>query len=523
MNNKKILIISIILCFIILTSLSYTLFYYHNFESFSITDINQQFMFSKNLIETGGLKYTNNLNSDNPSIFGIRGILIKDNIAYPTCFLGLILIYAHLINFTKFLLPLLNPLFLICGGIFFYKLLSYFKLKKISKITGLISFFFLAPLFLYSLLPYNNIISFSLFLITTYYLLKWSDTGNNKIIFILSFLMGIHLWVRGVDLLFHIPLLGYIGIKKFKTIIKNKKSLLIGILLFLLLAIPLLVINNTFYGDFSGPKNLEGKQILNYYELYNNQNTTNNNVNTSTNLGNKINDLLNNHILSINPLIFLFSILGAVALLKDKKYILIIILFMLIISQFLLYGINTHSGDSLKKSVGASFTRYISISWGILLFLSLISINKIKNKNKLFLLLFILILILTNLIISLFGSFGYYSFLDISRHTQRNDRSYFENKENDIIFTGLCDKYLYPSANFAIYTSFPKKNRINQTTKLIIKLLSDGKDIYFIHDTNLNYDHKFKFYKQSFSKNNLYIQKIFKFYKKIEVYKIENE
>jgi hypothetical protein len=279
-----------------------------------------------------------------------------------------------------------------------------------------------------------------------------------------------------------------------------------------------MVVNDNIYGTVIGPYNLENKNILNYFQLYHD---TSIQENSYFSLANVLN-IIENKFYLLNSLLVIFSCLGIITFLKskkNKKFSLVLLTILLL--QIILFGFKNWSGFNLGYSVGDSFTRYVLISWCILLFYCLYFFDKIRWKAKRIVLpMFLVYFLITNIYLMSMTPFGYYGWRDVSRWTYKYDKPFFNSSPKTILFTGLYEKYLYPSVTPAIYTAFPKEYRAEKTADLMNKLLEDGYSVYFMYDTVPELDFGRNYYFNTFTQKNLSFELVKKIYNKQDLYKI---
>ena len=165
-------------------------------------------------------------------------------------------------------------------------------------------------------------------------------------------------------------------------------------------------------------------------------------------------------------------------------------------------------GFNDKNTLATSYARY-TILWYSLILVLIVNyiVNKFHNKNILQTLIFLIIL---NFLLFALKSTNWYFDVYRSYNTAINKKEYFLNntKSNGIIFTSYYDKLFFPERIWAIYTSYPEKDRIKSTTAIILNILRSWYPVYFIEsDWWINYDKfKFKDYKTDLLKNNAIVE-----------------
>ncbi|MDD5639009.1 MAG: glycosyltransferase family 39 protein [Candidatus Pacebacteria bacterium] len=487
--------------FFIYSFLSFLLFYYNNFYSFPNADINQQFAFSENLAQTGKFGIVNNLNQNYDPIFGPRLAMIKDGVLYPTAFLGIIIIWALIRKISPFFIFLIGPLFSLLAAIYFYKIMKLFIKENKYLNLGIILFFITPPISLYSILPYNNIISTAIFIVNLFYLLKISRKIDYKNMVFCGFLLGVQVWMRSVDVLFYIPIILYIFYKQKNKIRNHFKEIFISIFIFLIILAPLLYLNKKFYNNYLGPIGAYNQDRLSYSQLHD---PSNEYLYPKINRFSRLSNTIYNKLFSFSTIFMVFAVIGMILFIRKKDKEVGWVFISTILIQLFYYGSQQWSGIDIPNSVFGSFDRYMMISWTLLVFFVVFFWHSFSFKFKKISLFFFSILVLTSFInITFFNQGGYFSYwLKVSKQTHEDKKIF--SKDNSVLFTGLYDKYLYNENTIpAIHVSFPMEERLGKTTKLMANLKEDGYTVYYIHDTVPELDYSKDEYFEEMKKNAL--------------------
>ena len=501
MKRNRVGLFVFVFFFIVYSLLSFALFYYNDFYSFPNVDINQQFAFSENFAKTGSFILINNLNQKYDPVFGPRMAMVKDGALYPTAFLGIIIIWALIRKISPFLIFLIGPLFSLIAGIYFYKIMALFIKDKKYLNLGLILFFTAPPINLYSILPYNNIISTAIFVINLFYLLKLSKKITSKNMILCGFLLGVQVWIRSIDIVFYTPIFLYFIWRQKNEIKNHLGEMLISLFIFLMMLTPLLYLNDKFYGNYLGPIGPYNQERLSYSQL---KDPTNDYLYPKLEIFSNLRTAIYNKIFSFSSIFMFIAIIGALFFVnrKDRKIGWVFILTVLF--QLLYYGSQRWSGIDTTGSVFSSFDRYIMIAWILLDFFVAFFWYSALFKNKNFCLVVFCISVLISFIpITFFNSGGYFSYwLKVSKQTHEDKKIFSEEKS--ILFAGLYDKYLY-SKNItpAIHVSFPIEERLEKTAKLMADLKEDNYNVYYIHDTVPELDYSQDEYFLAMEKFNL--------------------
>jgi hypothetical protein len=223
----------------------------------------------------------------------------------------------------------------------------------------------------------------------------------------------------------------------------------------------------------------------------------------------------------VDPILISFSILGSLYVIYDgikKKKVnkVLLVLLVLVALQFLFYLGKPWYGDFLKGSVVTSYSRYLLISWGVFIILSVNAIRRViyalrvrHSRKKLVLILLFVYFVVSGLVSGLLSQWAIKYDIEVSEwsHEVRND--IIENTpKNSIIFTSYSDKHIYPVRQTAIYVSIPKEERLNKTIYLMKELLDDGYSVYLVDERD-DYAISPVLSKDIFEKNGLKTERAF--------------
>lgn len=482
--------------------------------AFPNTDTNQNDLFSNLLIENQSLEYNSELNEryDVP-IFGIRGLLNFGGNFVPSIVPGSIVIVT-LFKFTSSeVLFLINPIFVFICLWYFYRIINkfIFKNKFWSLFTVLVYFF--SGAFLYvSSTPFKDLAATATFFVGLYYFLNGIYEKKTVNFLLFGFFAGVTMWMSYPNVIFYLPviILYLFTIKKEVFKKENLRNLKTSFASFLILFIPLYIYQASLFRGFLNFNNPIFR--LNHYDVFDVYRSSFGfilDIDFSKLLANAYNQFF-----LVNPILISFSILGLLYLIfwykKNKeinKYL--IVLLAIIAMQFLFYLGKDWSGVFFEGSVGTSYSRYLLISWGLLIVLATYAIRKLINK-KLILIFFSIFLIFSGLSSGLYSDMAVNYFIDTSEWSNTLKTDIVENTpENAIFFTSFYDKHIYPVRQTAIYVALPEEERANTTINLMKKLLNDEYPVYIVNEkdewaispvTN----------KSLFENNNLRTQNVFR-------------
>jgi len=184
--------------------------------------------------------------------------------------------------------------------------------------------------------------------------------------------------------------------------------------------------------------------------------------------------------------------------------------------QFLFYLGKTWSGAFIKGSAGTPYSRYLLISWGVLIILSVGAVKRMVNalnigyaSKKTVLTLIFICLVFSGLISGLYSRMAVNSFIETSERANEIRNDIIKNTpENSIIFTSFYDKYIYPVRQTAIYVAIPEEERLNKTIYLMKELLEDGYSVYIVDERD-DYAISPVLSKDIFEKNGLKTERAF--------------
>jgi len=481
-------------------------FLFYNMSSgfwFPNTDNIQNFVFAKNFANTNSLEFKNELNQKfSPSIFGIRGMVIKDNgAAVPTSMPGYIILLGLLIKISNYLVYLVNPFFAVLALFYLYRISQLiFKDKKRAFLVTILASVS-APFLFVSNVPFNNIVATAIFLAGLYYLLKVISCNKPFSLIDLVYFgiwSGLGLFTRHETIIFYLPAIIYLIIKLFFK--NNRKHLKINLLYILLslfvfsafLAVFVYIdikLFNSLLGFLSPAGTILGRSAETVAKV------------KSMSLLDRIMPIpdmksffinLKNQIFLVSPIISMLFVFSWYFIYKEKNNKnLYVILIITVFFQFWFYFARRWSGDIFEGSIGTSLARYLLVSWLIIPIFAVYAldkINQILNIKKLYLMLFLLYFV-TNLNIFLFSDMGYRYFQSVRKMSIDNQVLLRQNTpEKSVIFCRLVDRYIYPIRETAIFSTLAPKNRAHSSAKLMKELLQNGYKVYIIDE--YQYNHK---------------------------------
>lgn len=520
MKIRTIILIGVFV--LIFSLLSFFLFKLYIIKYPSI-DVLQNTFFSEEMINSGNLGFDNIYNTYGPKIFGLRATFVSDTgVNYPATQIGYIfflsifwLIGNNLIFISTFiLLGLLT--------IFSYKLSKMIFNKKVAFIFIILLICFSSIIY-WSTLFINDISALTFFVISLFYFFRFKKEGSNKfmILFILFFFFSGFL--RYSYFLFSFPLI-------FSFLYNNKKKdflkIILLIVLFICFIFSLLYFHFHYYQSIFGPVGDSSNLIL-----------LSPNIQKSIqlpvhSLSDKISNFfnfeffVNNFKLYLLDSYLLISILAFLSIFpilikKSKIQIDFLILAIgIILIEILLYMGKEWSGYASRFLMVSGYTRYLIPLYFIILLFSANSINYYKKFfNKRFKLIVLFLFLTSFFIFNLSVSFMQIDAnLKVGSETSNIDRIIDQTPENSVIFANYYDKYIFPKRMTAVYSTFDKEIRIEETFNTIEMLISKNHQIYFINEDNLKDYDNFKLkedYFPYFEDHGLRIEEVNNFIYKI--------
>jgi len=185
-------------------------------------------------------------------------------------------------------------------------------------------------------------------------------------------------------------------------------------------------------------------------------------------------------LISLSVLVLIFIFLNYK---KERNVNKILIIFLtIILMQFLFYLGKSQSGDIFTGSVGTTYARYLLISWGLLIVLSVYAIKKLIDK-KFILIVLIIFFFFSGLNKGLYSNMAIKYFIDTSRWANNlKEEIAARTPENSIFFTSFYEKYIYPVRQTAVYVAIPKDEQVDKTLMLMKNLLENGYSIYIVDE-----------------------------------------
>ncbi len=497
------------------------------------TDINQIDLFSNLLLTNRTLEYSNPMNGRySVPIFGIRGLLnFGENHFVPSVLPGMIMLHV-LFKFANLPTYLINPLFVLVGLWFFEKTIRVyiFRQRFWSFFTTAI-YYFLGAFIFVSSLPFKDLAATSTFFAGLYYLLNGIYEKKASSFAFFGFFAGVTMWMSYLNVIFFLPALGLYVLTIQKKIAKRKNSmnLLACCVFFLPLFISLYVYQVSLFGGFLAFN--EPVSSLNHYEEFNTQRGGAFDFILNMNIADLFVNFYNQFFL-VNHLLILLSTLGLFFIFLDiakGKEINRIVIVLLITAglQFFLYLGKTWSGVSFRGSVGTSYSRYLLISWGVIVILAVSAIKRsveaLRSSNvrkKGILALLFSWLVLSGLITGLTSRLAVMSWIETTEWTNDFKRDIVQNTPGkSVIFTSFYDKFIYPARQTAVYVAIPEGERISKTLFLMRELLEDGYFVYIVHEKD-EYAISPVSEKDVFERSGLKTEQAFSSVRDIEIYRI---
>jgi len=490
-------------------------------HSFPNPDTNQIYLFSDLLKKNQTLWYYNELNAkyDIP-IFGIRSLLnFGHDYFVPSVIPGIIVIQA-LFKFMNMPIFLINPIFVLVGLYFFNKVVRIFIFNnKFWSLFTTVTYFSSGVFIHNSSLPFKDLVATATFFAGLYYILNGIYNKKTSSFALFGFFAGVTMWMNYPNIIFYLPALALHLFTIRKEILErqNLKNFIIAFIFFIPLFVSLYMYQVTVFDGFLNFNN--PLYSLNHYEAFNVRSSISGFV-----LNVNVNQLLVNfctQFFLVNPILIFLSILGFLYVILDgviKKRVnkVITVLLVLVAMQFLLYLGKTWYGEFLPGSVATSYSRYLLISWAVLIILSISAIKRMvkpltmhHTRKRLVLILLIIYFVVSGLLTGLLSPQTIKYDIEVSEwsHEVRND--IIKNTPRDsIIFTSYFDKHVYPVRQTAIYVSIPKEERLNKTIYLMKELLDDGYSVYLVDERD-DYAISPVLSKDIFEKNGLKTERAF--------------
>jgi len=481
---------------------------------------NQYYVFAKHLAENQSLVYVNPLNEHYTPIFTANQFVQMGEKTLPSGFLG----HNVLLAFFYFIHPKLVLLaipFIAASGLFlFYKLTSLVFSQKIGALSaGLLA---VSPAYFYnSNHLYADVPAFVFLVGGLLYFFKMLKHPDRKINYILfPIFLALTIWLRypnALLLLALIPIL-YLGRHKVKL-----KFLLLSGCIFILCMSPLFILNSILYG---GPFNLGA---MSPYIVWSGLpvEELRESIGLSATLFIPFKDwgLFADNIflyfVRFCPLMLLLSAFGIIAYLKsDKNYLqqhFLIACSLISLILILYYSGGAFFGARYPyPTVGASYVRYFIPVYAFLLIY--ISVFLTRPSYKRILPVFLALFILTGMTFSYFDNFQHErrgieylgtQYLPIAYY---NSQEVIQNtEENAVVLCKKRDWIIYPNRNVALYALIAKEERVQEVTKLVTQLLSDGIPVYFLEEDYMPGEHTGDVYFRSFEDKGLNVTLVLKF------------
>jgi len=466
-------------------------------------DENQFMFYSKFLAENKSFIYSNPLNETfDEKIFVARNYAQEEGRTLPGGFLGHYIIGGLFYFINPDLVFFISPLFGTLILLIIYNLSRFFTNERVALGISFLVFVF-PPFFLFSVVPFNNIVETFFFITFIYYLLKtyFNEKHVHQNLLIATTMGMAAIWIRYIDVVF-------IGLSFFiysiinKSIIRPRYIITVSIVS-LAFMLPLLYSNSVLYGGIF-ELGQTGSKFLNIH----------------------IFDLLpveqispfipfrNFDFFFLNTQKYIFDFLGiylmtmivftisTIRKASDKHKKIYYFLIGLICIYLLYYLGGYFSGyDDPEPLVNSSYTRYLLTPYIFILLLFGIGISNITSLKKTAPLLVLLyIFTSSNLLFHSKESLNTYITRVANLRTTKQELI-SETEENSIIFTKYTDKILYPERNVALYPFIKGDNPIG-TGNLVEKLIQNGFPIYWIDEGFFEVGIPFQAYRKILNEKN---------------------
>lgn len=217
-------------------------------------DANQNDLFSSLLIEHGTFRYKNELNQKlDPPIFGIRGLLNYGNGFVPSVLPGFVIILALFKTVSSKIVFLINPIFVVIGLYYFYKIIDKYIFKNnFSSLTTTLVYLFSGAFLYVSSIPLKDLPATSLFFIGLFYSLNaiYDKRGVDFLLF--GLFAGAATWLCYPNIIFYFPIaiLYLLNIKRDFLKRENLKNLTVCFVPFLVMLFPLYIYQLKLFNGF---------------------------------------------------------------------------------------------------------------------------------------------------------------------------------------------------------------------------------------------------------------------------------
>ncbi len=485
-------------------------------------DSTQIYLFSDLLIRNQTLWYYNELNVEySVPIFGIRGLLNFGHEYFVTSVIpGIIMIHA-LFKFINLPTFFINPIFVLVGLYFFNRIVDIFIFKSRFWSLFATTIYFASGAFIHnSSLPFKDLVATATFLIGLYYILSGIYTKKASNFALFGFFAGATMWMNYPNIVFYLPALALHLFAIRNDILKREslRNLIVATIFFFPLFASLYLYHATVFDGFLNFDNYVFR--LNHYEAINVQSSIPSfvlNVNIS-----QLPENFFNQIFLVNPILISLSILGSLYVIHDglkKKKVnrVLLTLPVLITMQFLFYLGKPWYGELFQGSVVTSYSRYLLISWGMLVILSVSAIRRViyalrmrHTRKKIILTLLFVYFVVSGLVSGLLSQWTIEYNIRVSEWANELRHDITKNTpKNSIIFTSYSDKHIYPVRQTAVYVAIPEEERLNETIYLMKELLDDDYSIYIVDERD-DYAISPVLSKDIFEKNGLKTERAFR-------------
>jgi hypothetical protein len=298
------------------------------------------------------------------------------------------------------------------------------------------------------------LVATSTFFAGLYYILNGIYEKKISDFALFGFFAGITMWMNYLNVIFFLPALGLylLTIRRKITKRANLMNLMISCMFFLPFFISLYVYQVSLYGGFLAFN--DPVLRLNHYEEFNVQRSSILDFILNMDIANLLTNFYNQFFLVSQLLVFL-GLLGFlvifVDIVKGKKLNRVLIVLLITVAlQFFFYLGKTWSGVSFKGSVGTSYSRYLLISWGVIVIFAVSSVRRLVDWLRVghvlkrgILALLLAFLILSGLMTGLTSKLAVASWIDTTGWTNEFKMDIAQNTpEKSVIFTSFYDKFV---------------------------------------------------------------------------------
>lgn len=448
------------------------------------SDISINLFFSKNFANRASLTYPVPINKDfSEKIFGAEGMFLAPNgeMTYNS-FHGLIILLGLFFVYQPLSYLLLIPLMATIGYFAYYLICRHFFRQETSLIlTAILAFS--GPFFFWSTLLFNNIPTWSFFMLSMYFILSAVTTGDNRHLVFFTLAAAGTIWTRFPAAILYLPV-GICLLFMFPKI--RIKGFLIMLSISVATMIPLFIINYQLYGNFLGflqnapgliyNRDLVGRMVYKTIGII---------PFVSWEL---LLENINTYILALIPGLAILFTTGATIFIRhlktyplEKRWFPIMII-IVALTNILFYAGGIFSGfGSDVADVGTSYPRYMLSAYSLLFFFGGFALD---NLPKNLVLLGLAALIPSGVLSAMTSPNGYLAYKGNVESRYQEKQTYLRLIPADaVVFIKDFSILLFPDRTVAHYSAIPRQNRVDTIISMISKLRV-SKQIYFVADSH---------------------------------------